>query len=69
MKNKTYLFLIFLSALLISNGAAAQNNGNNNEGNIVHSLMTADQEDYDSLGCDTISFVPSTGEQDRKSVV
>ena len=65
MKNKTYLFLIFLSALLISNGAAAQNNGNNNEGNIVHSLMTADQEDYDSLGCDTISFVPSTGEQEE----
>ena len=58
-----YIFIAAFCALL-SARAKAQTVGDPGEAQTVHSAMTADQEDFDSLGCDTLAFVPSTGDSD-----
>ena len=65
MRKNLHIYIsIAAFCTLISARAKAQTVGDPGEAQTVHSAMTADQEDFDSLGCDTLAFVPSTGDSD-----
>lgn len=64
MRKNTHFYITIIAIWLFSARMAAQVVGNTEEPYTVHSAMTADQEDYDSLGCDTLVFLPTANSND-----
>ena len=64
MRKNTHFYITIIAIWLFSARMAAQVVGNTEEPSTVHSAMTADQEDYDSLGCDTLVFLPTANSND-----